>query len=83
MKRMMRLGLHHPPNRTHHHSLAPLYRPQIHFENTNSIRREMGSVDPHDLDGPDGPDKPGRTGLRTELRTGTARTDELFKNEIP
>ena len=43
----------------------------------------MGSVDPHDLDGPDGPDKPGRTGLRTELRTGTARTDELFKNEIP
>ena len=45
----------------------------------------MGSVDPHDLDGPDGPDKPGRTGLRTRLRT--ARTGELFKNkpknEIP
>ena len=33
------------------------------------------------LDGPDGPAKPGRTGSRTGLRTGTARTGELFKNE--
>ena len=45
MKRMMRLGPPPPAHGTHHHSLAPLYRPQIHFENTNLIRREMGSVD--------------------------------------
>jgi len=47
MKRMMRLGLSttRPKSNWHHHSLAPLYRPQIHFENTNSIRREMGSLD--------------------------------------
>ena len=71
MKRMMRLGLHHPPKSNTPPQSCTTVSATDSFRKHKFNQERNGIIGPAFLDGPDGPDKPGRTGLRTGLRTAT------------